>query len=901
MIPSHRDSLPPSRHALSPTARLAGLWLLAAALGASSAHAQPAPLTAFSTGGHTVYHLRAATVAPGGARVILSASLDGAVLCHTPEGKLLWSAPTGGNMPFDLAAADIDGDGFDEALVASADGALYAIDHNGKPLWTFRRNAPLYQVAATRLKSGATVILAGGVEQVLYALDAAGKVVHTRSTEHCIRHIRAAASTPGGEPFVAVATASSGLNGYLSLMSIDPDGLKLVWERRGLGSFAPTSGKRFFSMELADLNHDARLDVLLSNGWHENGKIFGFDHSGRDLFIARDQRIPNVPYRMNLLQHVKIPGDEFVLGLYANVLIVYNLDGTCRQVLNARYDFSNAAFDPATRTYYLGSSPSGGDGVYALHLDRPGWQQAFETIKPVGTLAAIEENMRELERQIAAFQPPPYQPVPRPVTAIAQPPAGRAYRNVRFVDRITLSQKADGCAEVWCRERDKRLPYTMTPDEIVARVRQMEAAGQDFLIWAGHGLAAYMPLSTMERILEAAPKHLYGFEFAELEGVDDGMRELVEQIIYPLAQACTRHGGKKIVFRNKNIFYTGALYVPFWRKVLTDPGLRSVFVPALEETNSRTPELSLAGRVGLWLTGTFERWASRVVTDDACFDRMWEWSSQQVMSLHLRHLAGNAALGAETFFVSVFQGPFSGGLERQLAPFYDLVDKGIVRVPAREDLLSVSGLALGMKTPPSALYLSHGINGHRYSYPKDNHSPLVFDRLDSYWGAAPLLPHDFSRYAMNIRRRTPNFLPEYPYGLISILPDDTQLPAGRIRAKISTDGEFFYDATGKPRDAASHQASMRQALEEHAARLPVRVRGQVHWSAVRLDANHIRVTLIDPGYLDPADRDAEILAQGISATGCTDILRRESLPLSGGTVKLRVPAGTLRIVDLSHR
>jgi hypothetical protein len=86
------------------------------------------PLTAFSTGGHTVYHLRPGKVAKGGVRAIISASLDGSVLCHTPEGKLLWAAPTGGNMPFDLAVADIDGDGLDEALVASADGALYAIE-----------------------------------------------------------------------------------------------------------------------------------------------------------------------------------------------------------------------------------------------------------------------------------------------------------------------------------------------------------------------------------------------------------------------------------------------------------------------------------------------------------------------------------------------------------------------------------------------------------------------------------------------------------------------------------------------------------------------------------------------------------------------------------------------------
>ena len=144
----------------------------------------------------------------------------------------------------------------------------------------------------------------------------------------------------------------------------------------------------------------------------------------------------------------------------------------------------------------------------------------------------------------------------------------------------------------------------------------------------------------MERVLQAAPRHLYGFEFAEMEGVDAEMQEVVERIILPLAELCARYGGKKIVFRSKNIFYTGTAYLPFWRKVLMDARFTDVFVPALEETNSRTAELSLAGRIGLWLTGGFNRWACRVVTDNACFDRMWEWSSQQLQNHHLRHLAG---------------------------------------------------------------------------------------------------------------------------------------------------------------------------------------------------------------------------------------------------------------------
>ena len=110
--------------------------------------------SSFTTGGHTVYHLRPATIDGSGKRVIISAAYDGEVLCHTPEGQLCWKAETGGGFPFDLCVADINGDGLDETLVASSDGAVYAFDPHGKTLWSFRKTPPLFQVCAAKQKDG---------------------------------------------------------------------------------------------------------------------------------------------------------------------------------------------------------------------------------------------------------------------------------------------------------------------------------------------------------------------------------------------------------------------------------------------------------------------------------------------------------------------------------------------------------------------------------------------------------------------------------------------------------------------------------------------------------------------------------------------------------------------------
>jgi hypothetical protein len=60
------------------------------------------------------------------------------------------------------------------------------------------------------------------------------------------------------------------------------------------------------------------------------------------------------------------------------------------------------------------------------------------------------------------------------------------------------------------------------------------------------------------------------------------------------------------------------------------------------------------------------------------------------------------------------------------------------------------------------------------------------------------------------------------------------------------------------------------------------------------------VTLIDPGYLDPADREAEIVLQHMNGLRCIDILSGETLPVESGRIHVTVPMGTLRIVDIEH-
>ncbi len=90
------------------------------------------------------------------------------------------------------------------------------------------------------------------------------------------------------------------------------------------------------------------------------------------------------------------------------------------------------------------------------------------------------------------------------------------------------------------------------------------------------------------------------------------------------------------------------------------------------------------------------------------------------------------------------------------------------------------------------------------------------------------------------------------------------------------------------------------SLCKGADRLPVIVRGNVAWTVVRLDPSHVRVTLIDSGYIDPAERQAEIVLQHLNGISCRDILSGKPLDLIDQSINLSVPAGSMRVIDFTH-
>jgi lambda-carrageenase len=866
-------------------------------------------LEMFTTGGHTVFHVQTGCVSRGGGRSIISAAYDGAVLCHTQAGERLWENSESTSFPFDICVADLNGDGLDETLVAYSDGTLLALDRKGQALWCRQvQKRPLYQVAVARRESGACVILAGGVEDDLHFLSVDGTPCGRMALAGHITRVRAVDFTGIGEDRVVVATSTAALAGQLALYLIDPFTQSIVWHRTELGSFAQNSGRRFFSLAFADVDADGKKEILLSGSWGENGKIFAFRSSGEDLFVASDPRIPDMPYRMNILVPVQMKTDAYILGQFADMLIVYELDGRCREVVKGPFAYTHACFDEETGCLYCGSALSGGDEIVVIRLDRQGWQEAFANAKPIGKLARIIENLTTLRDQVAAYRAPAYQPDPRPVDVLLldeyhvrtseEMRPERQGKHVRYIPHLVLCQKPEEGA-LWCRARSAFGQYDLTANEVVAAARSWEEGGFDFVLQIGHTTAMHMSLETFKRVIDAAPRHLWGFDIAEIgEKLNADEQEILENILLPLLDYCYEHGKKKVLLRTKNVFWNGSVHLPQWRRVFSNPRYRDILIPCLEETNSRTQELSLAGRIGLWQSGMVSHWGARVETDNGCFNRSWEWSSQQVFSHHLRNLVSVASHGADVLFLSIHQGPYSAELEKQLLPFFEMLEKGIVQVPERSSLASLSPVALGMQTP-SEHFIRHGTNGTRVLHPEDPPA-LIFDRLDWYWGGAPIAAHDVSGLLYGTQRRMCNFLPELPYGMVPIAPD-TEEGRCAFTSVISTDGQVFYTEAGEAVAPDDFLPGLKDVVRRSREQLPVYVRGDAHWSAMWLDACRLRVIVIDPGYMDPADRNVELVLQSDGWLCCTDILSGESLAICEGVVAIQIPVGTLRIVDVTKQ
>ncbi|MBM4044265.1 MAG: hypothetical protein FJ279_04060, partial [Planctomycetes bacterium] len=600
---------------------------------------------------------------------LLYACYNGDICCQSAKGDVRWKFETGA-FAFDLATQDINGDGRAEALVASSDGSLYALSSDGKLLWKFTSPAPLYSVAVGKVAQGKECqIVTGGIDRNVYLLSAAGKELARRPIQRAVTRVATGDLDGDGLDEVVATDYFCQVAAYTKL-ALEP-----LWRQRRIGDPRSPGGKQpwlAMSLDVADLDGDRRAEILLGSAFRNGNSVLCVDGKGEARWASESLALPQRPdirFSMSIVKCADVvkssPGLE-VVALSGSQLIVLDKQGKVLQRGDAAMGFTDVAVDGAT--VYLGSSPNGDDRVYALRLHE-GWEKAFAGLKREGAMLAVQRNIERIRERVFAYTGiAPVDRGPYVVICTRGSPNTKEkirghfgvrdgyrsrfpYPNLAFAAQFCVAEKGpllDADGKSWPLD-GRTLRYAVSADEIVDLARFCEENNFPVLYIVGHGCGPYIRLQTVERILQAAPKTCLGFMTSENTRWDESLTKYLKQCWAPLMDLCLKHGKKKAVMVEKVAWWATVPAHKEWHDLLFNGKYREVLVPSVEDSNSRSPELNLAGRVGLWLSGAVDTWSARLIDDLFCFNRFWEYGYPMHGHPFLRVLVAHTSLGASFF------------------------------------------------------------------------------------------------------------------------------------------------------------------------------------------------------------------------------------------------------------
>lgn len=934
--------------------RKVATWLrvstfLGCSFAAVAAVAATPPVSSFSTNGRNIYRLASAEVDRSShAREIIGSTYDDRVCAFDAEGKHLWDVSVGGFV-FDLAAGDLDGDGADEILAACADGHVYAIGADGVRLWKKNLEAPVWQVATARLDGNTRVALAGGISRKVYAFSPEGELVaesRDGAINGVVRLMRAGDFDGDGNDEVAVMPVRGQAK---DLVFLDLPGLAKREERisfelvpwDGSSAGARKVGERFRSGDrpwtarslrtangcTADIDGDGAQELIFNPGAYSLK-----DGARQTVEFPEAFKVPSYDrfYNMRMVAAGELtdaPGAEIVL-LEGCEIRLLDRRGTPLGAAAAPFGFTDVVYVPGSPRGHvlLGSSPNGDDNVYRLRFDK-GWEAALAALPRRGLMAEVDNALQHLGEAIDRWEGRPMEGAAGPcdividhhmwsgpdlkkldpwIAGVRAYEEAFPYPNLRFSTCFWPGEEApllrpDG--KPWAR--DTRLAHNLKREVIVAGAERFEAAGCHFWVQVGHGCDPHCEVATCAAILEAAPRTCLGFVSAEDEELE-AVPYYFEHHIRPILELCLQHR-KRFIPRNKDVWWLHWPADPNMRRLIFNGRYRSVILPGVEDSNSRTTDAQLAARVGLWLDGQVDNWCCRVSADWFCASRSWEWEYVMTGHPHLRYLTSQAALGARVFmFLSGERSRRGGGWTRVgregTANFLHLLGKGVIAPPRREQLRAVSPVALAVPNTTKR-FEEHGANGHHPEWWNEDGTDArswAFDRLDCYWAMAPLPETDVSTLLWGrTRRASENIVTTAPHGFVCVVPGDNPQTAGRWTSVWATDGDRLMKG-GETVPLANARAMLAAELAAGAKAFPFRVEGHIFHQIIEHAPGHFVVVLVDPGWLDPADREVRIVADSGNWM-FNDRLSGEALGELRQPITVRVPAGVFRILDARRR
>jgi hypothetical protein len=844
----------------------------------------------------------------------------------------------------DLWCADITGNGSDEILAANADGTLYCLDANGDLLWKFRpSDAPMSAVTVVH-HEGSPYVVCGGYDKNIYYLTAQGELVKTIASSTYSKE------KPWGKEEKRIPPKFQHIANFIRTVR-GPDGQEAIavhatlYSNSSTGSiylFKPMADQPFHiiskvegtagDMQVTDLDQDGISELLCgASSMIQDAAIVRLDLKDDQTRVLKPsafrKEIDGFGYRVAQTVPFGKPGKEQLFTSFGSRIIISTpeLDVKSAEVIEVGYSFNDLCKDPRTGNIILAGTQTGGSCVHVVDTTAAGWKEALATFEPKGKLKAVIDNMAGAREQLKSFTRPAWEHSSRTVYFLSDDRDGSGGPYIAAIEKsgvsspVFLNYTFDSKAENWDRSgmqnehyktrRDRRKKYTATQQECLDRFLPAYDGMPGQAFWGGHGNDPYMySLDTKKKVLDAAGGKKTVMIFPELEHYDDDFAFVLNDHIYPLAEAMQGRNANLYV-RTKHAFWQSIIYMPLWSRLLSGE-FADVFVPSMEETTDKTMEQSVAGRVGIWAGGAVNQWGSRGARDNASFDRLRQHSHQMIPNHFLRAQIYNIACGA------TYQNNFAVNQET-MSILWELIAKGALYVPERDEIVSFSPVHLSM-TEPDEFYLDDGNNAKWLTFfdqEFENANPMVFGRLNGTWPGAPVTEWDFSRYAAGVKDRRLHFLPPYSNGLVLITPPqhgvfaDQTAPRGKLADHLHpiyknilkeyiTDGRNYLSADGTQTFAANtFFQTLENDIQESAKLLPLTVSGDVAWVCAQTAPNHLRLTLIDSGYIDPADRTATVTFHTAQPAKMTDLLSGDNFALSG-MVKVDVPCGLFRFIDI---
>ncbi|MGY5351242.1 outer membrane protein assembly factor BamB family protein [Wenyingzhuangia sp. IMCC45533] len=886
-------------------------------------------------------------------KYIVAASYEGTILGYEYNGKQLWKNPLSGFMVHDLWCDDINNDGKDEILVANADGAVYCLNSKGNLLWKQQiSQIPMYTVTTIK-KDNISYVVCGGFDLNIYYLDANnGKIVKEipsatyslqkpwnwaksnylpPNNRHYANFLRTI-TTPDGKPVLVLHGNDNHMQnfGYLYFFN--------ALESKPFKSVEIKALKKTSRTPIGELRfayHNNQLEIILGNSCHQSDAAF---FSYKLDFPLENAQVTNnfhpiknlgFGYVVTQTELIKDQGVSKYLSRVGRTLVLINenLDIASEERFTSKYSYYDMWKDG--ENIIMGSVQSGGSAIHILNTNHPNWKTAYTQIPPSKKIEAILRNTDLVRSQIETYKKPEEERSPREVyfmtedlkSPIAQTVS--SYISENYNSPVFLNSKWMKHVEQWDRstmdnkkyqkKRDRRKKYDWTQEQCLNFISKLYAKdSKGAAYWGGHGNDPYMfQLSTTKKALDNANGKKTVLIYPELEDHTENMEFVLDDLLYPLLDYSKLRNGH-IFLRTKHSFWQGNIYLPMWEKVL-DGNYANVFVPAMEETTDKAMDISIAGRTGLWASGVVNNWGTRAINDNASFDRSRQFSNQRLPNHFLRQLIYHLANGA-TYVNNLATD------NEYMSVLWNLIAKGALFVPKPHEVLSYSPVHIGMKVPDEH-YMNESSNlkwSTYYDKEFENNNPFAFSRNNATYMAAQNTAWDFSSIASGTKDRRQNFLPKYPNGLVLITPPQqgvfakNEVSRGKLVNHLHplykgitkgyvTDGRYYFSEDGTQKFTADTYAKViKDDIEQLSKKLPIKVEGEVAWVVAQTSPKHLRITIIDGGYLNPSKKLATVKIQTSKAVKMIDILDKTEFDISNpSNVSISIPCGGFRFIDVA--